>query len=312
MPFMTIFLMIAVTSSTAQQDNGLPVQLPQMTIQGSSAGSCPPSEVLAQARNAVTASIQGPFRDNVIPTLNGRSCPCGGAGPWRRIAYLNMSDPNQQRPPNWRLITTPERASSRSTTNTGSCDSESATFPSNGRSYSRVCGRINALQRGSPDAFMSTILHNPGLEGVYIDGISLMHGPAGSRQHIWSFAGALYETDPNYAAHDRDVCPCTDTNYNWPYQVPSFVGNDYFCDTGNPGPGYSNSRRVYTDDPLWDGEGCGPTSTCCQFNTPPWFCTTLPQPTADNIELRICGLERRNTEDIVTCCTCRNLYHLAS
>ena len=35
--------------------------------------------------------------------------------------------------------------------------------------------------------------------------------------------------------------------------------------------------------------GCGGTSTCCQFNNPPWFCKQLPQPTTDDIELRLCA-----------------------
>ena len=43
-------------------------------------------------------------------------------------------------------------------------------------------------------------------------------------------------------------------------------------------------------DPLWDGQGCGPTSSCCTFNSPPWFNVTLPFPTTDNIEVRICNL----------------------
>ena len=90
-------------------------------------------------------------------------------------------------------------------------------------------------------------------------------------------------------------CPCTDTD--WPLEVPESVGDDYFCDTGNPGPEFT-SNTVYTDDPLWDGEGCGPTSTCCEFNNPPWFCTTLPQPTTDNIEVRIC-LNNEAFEDVI-------------
>ena len=32
----------------------------------------------------------------------------------------------------------------------------------------------------------------------------------------------------------------------------------------------------YTADPLWDGEGCDETNTCCDFNSPPWFCKDLP------------------------------------
>ena len=136
------------------------------------------------------------------------TCPCGGPGPWRRIAHLNMSDPNQQCPHNWRLVTSPVRACGRSTSAGHSCDS--AIFPSNGISYSRVCGRVNAIQRGSPDAFQPSIKgRNPGLEGVYIDGVSLTHGAAGSRQHIWSFVAALYEEEKLVVLLSN--CPCTNT-----------------------------------------------------------------------------------------------------
>ena len=51
------------------------------------------------------------------------------------------------------------------------------------------------------------------------------------------------------------------------------------------------------DDPLWDGQGCGGTSTCCSFNNPPWFCKQLPQPTTDDIELRLCADEPIGNED---------------
>ena len=56
--------------------------------------------------------------------------------------------------------------------------------------------------------------------------------------------------------------------------------------------------RVYNQDPLWDGRGCGSTSTCCQFNNPPWFCKDLPQPTTDDIELRLC-VDQVVNEDII-------------
>ena len=135
---------------------------------------------------------------------------------------------------------------------------------------------------------VSMSVTNPGLEGPYIDGVSLTHGPAGSRQHIWSFVSTLYETHPIISVQTSEyVCPCTTSDIVWPFQIPSFVGNNYFCDTGNTGP-FFQSSTVYADDPLWDGEGCEFTSTCCEFNNPPWFCMTLPQPTTDDIELRIC------------------------
>ena len=56
--------------------------------------------------------------------------------------------------------------------------------------------------------------------------------------------------------------------------------------------------KYYSDDPLWDGKGCGPTSTCCSFNNPPWFCKQLPQSTNADLEMRLCGAgypESQNT-----------------
>ena len=51
--------------------------------------------------------------------------------------------------------------------------------------------------------------------------------------------------------HDRElysystVCPCNvideTLNANY-YQVLSFIGNDYFCESGNPGPGRIDGR----------------------------------------------------------------------
>ena len=39
------------------------------------------------------------------------------------------------------------------------------------------------------------------------------------------------------------------------------------------------------------------TSTCCEFNNPPWFCKQLPQPTTDGIELRVRGDTSLSDED---------------
>ena len=80
---------------------------------------------------------------------------------------------------------------------------------------------------------------------------------------------------------------CTDSLH--PNTAPSFVGYDYFCETGvPPGQGWS-IRTFYADDPLWDGQGCGPASTCCTFNNPPWFCKQLPQSTNADLEVRLCS-----------------------
>ena len=291
----SIALLFLAHSGIAQQQDSLPVQLPQVDIEGRNHGTCPSAEVIEEAQNRTKEEIRSILRDTVVPTLDARStCPCGGPGVWRRIAHLDMSDPNQQCPSNWRLYTTPVRGCGRlSTSFFHTCTS--AVFPSSGSAYSRVCGRVIALQKGTTDAFHIGD-QQTGIENAYVDGVSLTHGAAGSRQHIWTFAATLYENDPTYRT--EQACPCTNTNFNWPHRIPSFIGNNYFCDTGNPGPGHSPTE-VYQDDPLWDGEGCGPTSTCCQLNNPPWFCTTLPQPTTDDIELRICGREGTSDEDVI-------------
>ena len=81
--------------------------------------------------------------------------------------------------------------------------------------------------------------------------------------------------------------------------VPSFVGNDYFCESGDLNLTYTFS--FYANDPLWDGQGCR-SSSCCELSyppgvTPPWFCKQLPQlqTTTNDIEVRICGDEGEDT-----------------
>ena len=293
---LALFILMSVRHCACQQNSALPATTTPAVVHGTASGVCPSAEVIDAQRNATKQEIHDLLRNTVNPALNqeryGLPCSCGGPGEWSRIAFLNMTDLAQQCPTNWRLITSPVRACGRSSASGFTCDS--TIFPSNGRSYSHVCGRIIGYQQGTPDAFYPSVRRNLGLEGPYIDGVSLTHGAAGSRQHIWSLLSAIYEIDPNYITEIN--CPCTNSNVNWPYQVPSFIGNNYFCDTGNPGPGY-NLIAVYSDDPLWDGQGCGPTNTCCEFNSPPWFCTTLPQPTSDDIEIRICSDEVRTNED---------------
>lgn len=76
------------------------------------------------------------------------------------------------------------------------------------------------------------------------------------------------------------------------------MGNNYFCDTGNPGPEWDDTT-YYPSNPFWDGEGCGPFNTCCQFNTLPWFQSNLTEATSEDIELRLCRDEIDSNEDII-------------
>ena len=293
--FMLAIFFLAATCIAAQEEDDLPVRLQTASAQGE---MCPSGETLDPIRNEIASSLV----DTIIPVLDGTtqqshcnamSLQCGNpTSAWRKIAYLWMNDPTQQCPPNWVETTTPVRACGAPTGE--SC--ASAVFPSGGEPYSQVCGRVLGYQKGTPEAFLPSIaLARPGLEGGYLDGVSLTHGPPGSRQHIWSFAAALY--DPAVYLDDTwGACACTNTNVDWPYEIPPFVGDFYFCDTGNPGPDWSRTE-VYGDDSLWEGTGCGPDSTCCDLNNVPWFCTILPRPTTDDLELRICNDSPLSDED---------------
>ena len=238
---------------------------------------------------AITTSTCPSQKD--IETLHKRfnekfTGPCGGAG-WTRVAYLNMADPQQTCPSTWKLNTSPVRGCGRSSTIARTC--ESVVYPVNGRSYSTVCGKIIAYQKGVSLGFW----WDGEMEAV-LSGISITHGPPGARQHIWTFVGAQNERDPKF--NGAFNCPCSDTSITRSFATPTFIGNDYFCDSGGPGPGY-NSWTFYLNNPLWDGEGCGPTSSCCEFNSPPWFLKTLPEPTTDGLEMRLCGQNPFQYED---------------
>ena len=70
------------------------------------------------------------------------------------------------------------------------------------------------------------------------------------------------------------------------------MGQNYFCEAViTKWDGHITETFWPNDDPLWDRQGCGPTSTCCTFNSPPWFNVQLSSPTTVDIEVRICGNE---------------------
>ena len=193
-----------------------------------------------------------------------------------RVADLDMTDPNQQCPDGLRLITSPNRTCGRVTPTIGCA---SVVYPTNGHEYSHVCGRIRAYQFGEPEAFYSFSNDWPA------DGISLY--TLGRSQHIWSFVVGQDET----STRTDNICPCN-VGHSGVTTKP-IIGQDYFCDTGSESP---SQLIFYSEDPLWDGEGCGPRSSCCSFNNPPWFCKQLPQPTTDDIELQMCGFPPTTNE----------------
>ena len=191
--------------------------------------------------------------------------PCGGIG-WTPVVSLDLGDSTHTCPSPWIESATPERSCIAPNTN-NNC--QGLNFPVSGLTYNRVCGQAVGYAFNSPDAFHDS---RNDIDTPYLDGVSVTYGSP--RQHIWSFA----------AGHGGNYrCPCDNTNRGQAPLPPAFVGDNYFCDGDYNGA-------------LWDGQDC--TTACCTFNSPPWFNVTLPAPSSDPIEVRICANQNSQDENI--------------
>ena len=102
------------------------------------------------------------------------------------------------------------------------------------------------------------------IDSPYVDGVSITHGASGSRQHVWTFA----------ASYGPGFCPCS-----YGQSIPTFVGQDYFCETGND-DNVLMYKKWFINDPLWDGQDCGGYSSACErtFNSLPGSASSCPRP----------------------------------
>ena len=217
-------------------------------------------------------STTGPMQVNCQMETNN----CGDiTGGWTRAAYIDMTNVNNTCPQglNYTVISS-TRMCTRSHSATYSCSS--VTFPTHGIPYTKVCGRARGYQFYNTPTFYS--YHNGGqttLNTSYVAGLSVTYGSP--RNHIWTFVAGQSKKN-GYCCN----CPCA---YPYPgLAAPPFVGENFFCESGNTG---SLEYRWYLDDPLWDSQGCASGSTCCSRGGP-WFSTTLSQEVSDDIEVRMC------------------------
>ena len=211
---------------------------------------------------------------------------CGGSG-WRRVGYLNMSDPAQSCPEGWREIATPRRRTCGRNISGIEMGCSTVVFSTSGERYKHVCGKILGYQFSQTMAFAEYNRHpdNLTIDDAYVDGVSVTHGSP--REHVWTLASAWSELTPG----DNSSCPCTSPATS-AISVPPWVGIDYFCDTAASGAHGFPPAIFFENDTLWDdGRGCSPASTCCEVNSPPVFCRALPQSTRDDIEVRLCGTD---------------------
>ena len=202
---------------------------------------------------------------------------CGSDEGWTRIAYLDMSNEEEKCPDGLRLY----EANGVRACGKHSSGCASITFPFEGISYSEVCGKVIGYQYYTTNGAHSS----KGINDIYLDGISLTHGYP--RSHIWSFMSGTYESGSG------SDCPCGSVGSR---SAPSFVGKHYYCEAAAVPP---IKYKLYTDDPLWDGKGCGPIETqCCTPPGLPWFHRSFPYTTNDYIEMRLCCNQNIDNEDV--------------
>uniref|UniRef100_A0A1X7UDR8 Fibrinogen C-terminal domain-containing protein n=1 Tax=Amphimedon queenslandica TaxID=400682 RepID=A0A1X7UDR8_AMPQE len=220
---------------------------------------------------------------------------CGSGGGWTRLGYLDMSDATVNCPSWFRLYQSGGvRACGRAASSGLSC--VSVQLPSNGISYSQVCGRVVGYQWGSPDADYPGRYED--INSFYVDGVSITRGSP--RQHVWTLIAGLNEASYYIHASDgRFNCPCSQGSPQ-NSTLQSFICNDYFCESGNPSTDGTFQYILYTSDPLWDGKGCGSLEGNCCTSRPslPWFNKVLNTSTTDYLELRVCGDDDTNNEDV--------------
>ena len=219
----------------------------------------------------------------IYPFFNGSLQPESQCGPglWRRVFYLNASEPSISCPGQWNVVTSSVTSRGCSGANS-SCISAFSDYANS--KYSKVCGRIIGEGSGSPDAFHRFISNQTTIEGIYLDGVSVTHGDSGSRTHIWSF-GAGHPAVGGRIAR----CPCDNSNRGNAPLPPAEVGDNYFCYRANG----------LDPDPLWTGENCTSDNPCCSFNNPPYFSVQLPAATTDRIEIRICSDQLPSNEPVL-------------
>ena len=157
-------------------------------------------------------------------------------------------------------------------------------FPTYGVQYSHVCGQAIGYEKGSPSAFH--VRKGSSIDSPYVEGVSITYGSP--RKHLWTLAVGLSK-DHDYTAWGWN-CPCAKHPGDSP---PSFVGNDYYCESG----AYGASNSSWYSDPIWDGMNCPIGNSCCSNAGMPWFEKLLPQPANDDIETRFCCDENHWNED---------------
>ena len=227
-------------------------------------------------------------KKEVVNTFKEMSIPCEGTG-WKRVEYQDFRNT-----PCYDELESFVDEPHLCGVQDGDCTL--ITISVNDMEYNGVCGRIKAFQYGTPNGFLNTT----NISDTYLTGISLTHGgnlsdPDDPATHIWSFVAGHSQIGTPDAA---EICPCDGGAL-----PPGFVGEDYFCEaaitTDISGDPTMFDNTFFSRNPLWDGEGCIASSTCCSRINHPYFTKHLEAPTTNDIDLRVCIQDDDATENIL-------------
>ena len=147
------FVVLAQPAGAQGSSTTLPLTYRARVLQSVDNQTCPSEEHREIARDEINTATRSLLRHSVVPDLQSYTFVCDESTGWKRVAYLNMSDPFQQCPPAWKEISTPHRVCGRTSTSP-SC--EGLTYTTGSEQYDQVCGRIIGYQIGSPDTFAFT------------------------------------------------------------------------------------------------------------------------------------------------------------
>ena len=273
-----------------QKDNGVInfILCPSTLPDNCKNGSC--SDILLNYPNATSGyynlTITNGSIISIYCDMEGNNC--GEEGGWTRIAFVNMSEPG---------TTCPTGLTEEQYDNTRLCGlnytvlegtydpvCNSTFFSTYGLNYSKVCGQVRGYQYGGAEGFYRHYDYNYNLSDPYLTGVSITYND-NPIKHIWSYACGLSEYDAY--GFDELYCPC---NTGHSYSPPSFIDNDYYCESGYDDPYLFLSNVFSSNDPLWNGQQCNRDErSCCTSPNMPWFIKTLKETVSGDIQLRVCG-----------------------
>jgi len=203
---------------------------------------------------------------------------------WITIADIDVSK-GDECPEGWVNSTVNGVEFCRAPSDSSGC--YSAVFPVN-TGYHKVRGFVRGYQKGSTDSFDSR-RGVRSINDMYVDGVSITMGSP--RKHLWTYVVGCSDDD----GHSTSNCPCAAVPGPSP---PSFVGEHYYCESGNIGA--FESDVYYTADPLWDGAGCFDSkNNCCTDIDLPWFQREFVLQQYGDIEVRICYDQVYSDEAVV-------------